>query len=164
MELIKELSENEFEEMEGKVYFQYLKKDIYIKFDKDVPLDYVYKNITYLNSINDSLMLELCKYSIKFCKTIMSDYPDVNYNPGLYNLKDTFDILNYMDIIRLKVDMYEDESISVLNLSGSCEWDKENGIQWLIKEDRLVYVGTWDDLNIWYSDLTDDLTNYVCKK
>ena len=39
----------------------------------------------------------------------------------------------------------------MLNLSGSCDWDEENGIQWLIKEDEVVYAGAYQDLSIWYS-------------
>lgn len=40
--------------------------------------------------------------------------------------------------------MYSNESakeICVLNLSGACDWDEENRIQWLIKEDEVVYAG-----------------------
>jgi len=37
MDLIKNLVENEFEEMEGEVHFNYLKKDISILFDQEVP-------------------------------------------------------------------------------------------------------------------------------
>lgn len=161
MNLIKNLKENEFEQMEGNVFFDYLKKDISILFEKEVPIEYVEKNIEYLNSLNEKVMLSLCAYSMKFCKKIMLDYPDVDYLLGLKQVDSPLEILNFMEILRLKVDMYKDYNVDVLNLSGSCAWDEDNGIQWLIKENKVVYVGPWDDLDIWYADLENVFTNYV---
>ena len=164
MDLIKNLVENEFEEMEGEVYFNYLKKDISILFDKEVPMEYVVKNINYLNSLDESVILSLCEYSNRFCQRMMHNYPDVSYPTGLNQINNPIEILNFMEILRLKVDMYDDDSISVLNLSGSCDWDEDNGIQWLIKDDKVVYVGPWDDLNFWYANLDNEFTNYVIMK
>ena len=71
-----------------------------------------------------------------------------------------------MGITSLKVDLYKNEDVKkvrVLNLIGWCDWDEENGIEWLIKEDEVVYVGANDWVNIWYSPYEDNLFNYVSK-
>lgn len=167
MELIKEVFENEFGQMEGKVYFDYIKKYITLFFDKEVPMPYVIKTVNYLNNINENVVVDLCRYSKKICEIKMKNYPDAEYPDGLSEVKDPLEIFNYMQINHLKVDMYIDESdqnIPVLNLGGSCDWDEDNGIQWLIKEDKVVYVGVWDDLDIWYCDFDDYITNYVCRE
>lgn len=144
MNLIKNLKENEFEQMEGEIYFKYLKKDISILFEKEVPMEYVIKNIEYLNNLDEKVIVSLCEYSKKFCQYMMEDYPDVDYPIGLNQVNDPLKIMGFMGILKLKVDMYRDDSIRVLNLSGWCAWDEDNGIQWLIKEDKVVYVGSWD--------------------
>ena len=40
---------------------------------------------------------------------------------------------------------------------------KKNGIQWLVKDGKVIYVGTWDDLSLWNSDLNNPITNYVLR-
>ena len=30
-------------------------------------------------------------------------------------------------------------------------------------KDEIIYVGRWDDLNIWYSDVSDLICNYVIR-
>ena len=166
MEYIKNLKENEFNEMVGEVYCSILGKYIKIEIEEDVPQKYIEQQVQYLNSIDEKILMEICIYSTKFCKTEMKEYPEKEYVRGLYDTVSAKDIMNYMDIRKLRIDMYEDEDdkeIRALNLSGSCEWDKENGIQWLIKDDEITYVGRWDDLNIWYSDVSDPICNYVIR-
>jgi len=161
MELIKNLKENEFGEMDGEVYFEYLKKYIYLSYDKSIDFAYVERICKYLNEINESIMFRLCEYSTKYCNDMIKNYPDAEYNRGLYDLKQPIEILKFLDVKRLKIDEYDEEKSNVLNLSGSCEWDKENGFQWLIKDDIILYVGAWDDLDIWISPLDDKWSNYV---
>ena len=70
-------------------------------------------------------------------------------------------ILKYMQFDELVVNLPEDMSCYGINLVGSCDWDEENGIQWLIKDDTVVYTGPWADLNIWYSHYEELICNYV---
>jgi len=161
MDLIRNLKENEFDEMEGEVYFEYLNKYIHLIYVKDIDYTYVKKVANYLNKIDEKIMNKLVEYSIKYCNDMISNYPDVEYKKGLCNLKNPIDILNYLEVNRLKIDEFSDENSNVLNLSGSCEWDRENGFQWLIRDDKILYVGAWDDLNIWLSPLDDKWSNYV---
>ncbi len=165
MEYIKNLHENEFGELEGEVYFNYIGKYITIEIEEDVPQDYVDKQVKYLNSVDEDIILCLCENSLKFCMAEMKEYPNKGYSEGLFEVSQVKDILKFMDVMRLRVDMCEEEDAdtNVLNLSGSCEWDKENGIQWLIKENEVIYVGRWDDLNIFYSDVSDPICNYVLR-
>lgn len=166
MKYLKNLKENEFNEVVGEVYFSILGKYIEIEIEEDVPQDYIEQQVQYLNSIDEKILREICINSIKFCKEEMKDYPEKEYARGLYDTISEKNIMNFMDIRKLRIDMYEDEDDKqsrVLNLSGSCEWDKENGIQWLIKNDEIIYVGRWEDLNIWYSDVNDPICNYVIR-
>ena len=63
MNLIKNLVENEFEQMEGDIYFNFLKKDISILYEKEVPMEYIIKSIEYLDSLDQNVMRSLCEYS-----------------------------------------------------------------------------------------------------
>ncbi|MDE7204432.1 MAG: hypothetical protein K2O91_21610 [Lachnospiraceae bacterium] len=151
---IKNLRENEFEEMEGEVYFNAIGQNIVIRFDKEVPMDYVEKQVEHLQSLNKKVIYNMCYYANLFRKEEMKNYPNKDYPPNMDQIDNPLELLDYISITDLHVEMYMNESakkIYVLNLSGSCDWDEENGIQWLIKEDEVVYAGAYQDLSIWYS-------------
>ncbi len=164
MELIKNIKENEFDEMVGLVYFKYFDKYINLRFDIDVPMEYVQKTAEKLNKLDDALMNEICRYSLAYYKDRIESYPDII---GDIKIKESdihvaSDIIKHMSFDELVVNLPEDMSYIGINLGGSCDWDEENGIQWLIKDDTVVYVGPWDDLDIWYSPYEeDDICNYV---
>lgn len=161
MELIKNIHEDEFGDMEGQVYFKFFDKYIDINFEKDVPMDYVMKNAKYLNSISEDVILKLCEYSFIYCKDFTKAYPDIQYDEGLIEISKPSKVLKYMEICSLKVDMPQDETTCVLNLSGGCDWEDEDGMQWLIRDDEVIYVGSWDDLDPWMESLDKGWCNYV---
>jgi len=163
---IRNLRENESGEMEGEVYFSAIKQNIMVIFDKKVPMDYVKWQIEYLWSLDDKIIQKMCYYANLYRKDIMEDCPNQDYPEGLDGIKDPLELLEYMGITCLKVDLYKNESVKevrVLNLMGWCDWDEENGIEWLIKEDKVVYTGANDWVNIWHSPYENNLFNYALK-
>lgn len=166
MPYIRNLRENESGKMEGEVYFSAAKQDIIVIFDKKVPIDYVKMQIEYLQSLDDKVIQKMCYYANLYRKDIMEECPDKDYPQGLERIEDPLELFEYMGITSLKVDLYKNEGVEkvrVLNLTGWCDWEEENGIEWLIKEDEVVYVGANDWVNIWYSPYEDNLFNYAMK-
>ena len=159
MELIKDVIENEYEEMVGKVYFKYVEDYIDLRFEKDVPMEYVYQTAEMLNNLQETMIDEICRYSIVFCEDVSEKSSKMK--KAVNALDEPKDILKYMQFDELVVNLPEDMSCYGINLVGSCDWDEENGIQWLIKEDKVVYTGPWADLNIWYSPYEEFICNYV---
>ncbi len=165
MELIRNLTENEFEEMVGEVYFKHIDKYIRLRFDKSIPMDYVHETAEKLNSLSEQTINDIYKYSVFFCRDMLDSYPDAGIDIDVESFDNDSDIMKYMEFEELVIDLpEEDMSRYGINLGGSCKWDTDNGIQWLIKEEKVVYVGGWDDLNIWYSPYEeDDICNYVVR-
>lgn len=165
MSQIKNLHKNRYGEMEAECFFQYFNKDILLEIESDVSVEYAEKQVEYLNSMEEDIISEICKYSLLFCKEFMRAYPDIDYPEGMGEIENDKDILRFMSIDRLYVEHCkpENENVKVLNLSGCCAWDEENGIQWLIKDGKVIYVGTWDDLSLWNSDLNNPITNYILR-
>jgi hypothetical protein len=167
MSEIKNLKENEFGEMEGEVYFNAINQNITVLFEKEVPMDYVEKQVEYLQAIDEKVIQKMCYYANLFKKEEMEDYPDKDYPEGMDKINNPLELLDYFAIMELHIEMYANESVKevrVLNLSGSCDWDEENGIQWLIKEDEVVYAGAYDDLSVWHSSYErNTLFNYALR-
>ncbi|GFI24492.1 hypothetical protein IMSAGC011_03293 [Lachnospiraceae bacterium] len=167
MSEIKNLKENEFGEMEGEVYFNAINQNITVLFEKEVPMDYVEKQVEYLQALDEKVIQKMCYYADLFRKEEMEAYPDKDYPEGMDKINNPLELLDYFAITELQIEMYANENVKevrVLNLSGSCDWDEENGIQWLIKEDEVVYTGAYDGLGIWDSHYEKNIRfNYALR-
>lgn len=164
MDLIRNIYENEYEEMEGEVYFAYIDKYIHLIYEKDIPMDYVYKTVSLLQEFDEQMMYEMCKYSVKYCKDTLERFPDMELDIDVNKLDNPLNILEYMKITGLIINMPEDMMEIGINLEGACDWAEEIGIQWLIKGKRVVYVGSWSMLDIWLSSYEESLSNYARNK
>lgn len=121
----------------------------------------------YLQTLDEKVIQEMCYYADLFRKEEMEDYPNKDYPEGMDKIDNPLELLDYFSITELQIEMYANENVKevrVLNLSGSCDWDEENGIQWLIKENKVVYAGTYDGLGIWDSPYEKNtLFNYALR-
>ena len=156
MELIRGIHENEYGKMEGEVYFGYIKEYIALSFKKNVPMEYVQRTAEKLNELDDKLIGKLCEYSMKFYKDKVETYPDIVEDIAIEGDKILVptDIMKYIEFGMLMVNLPEDLSDIGINLEGGCEWD-ENGIQWIVKGDDILYVGPWCFQNMWRADYED---------
>ncbi len=162
MELIKDIRENRFGKMEGKVYFEYLGEYIGLRFKKDIPMDYVIKTAEKMNALTEDIMNKLFECSIIYCRENLEEREYLKRKIRLDKLEKPSDILKYMEINGLIVNLPEDMSKVAVNLEGSCDWEEEDGIQWLIRDDAVVYTGPWADINIWRSKVREEgFLNYA---
>ena len=161
MELIRGIHENEFGKMEGEVYFGYIKEYIGLSFKKNVPIEYVEKTAELLNELSEEKINEICTYSMAYYKDTLECYPDIAEDIDMENVNSATDILKHMEFGMLVVNLSEDMNQVGLNLEGSCEWAEDDGIQWIIKNDKIVYVGPWHFQNMWRAKYEDDLWNFA---
>ena len=73
-------------------------------------------------------------------------------------------ILNY-----IKIGIYsfeecsvENENVPVIDITGDCEWDGDEQVTIKAKDNRLVYVGPFSDINIWNeAAIASEMYNYA---
>lgn len=158
-DVVRNICKGEFG-MEGKVYFRLFDKYIDLSFAEDIPMEYVEKCAQKLNSLDEEIVLVICKYSIDFCEDVMINYDEVNYPECLAELSCNTDILKYIQPISLIVDEPDDMKIAAINLYCKCAWDTDNDMQILINNDKVIYVGVYDGLDPWQKKLSE-WGNYV---
>lgn len=153
--MIKDLYENDLGFMVGTFYSNIFKYDIEVIYDKDISPNYVEKNIQYLNNLNQAFLLDICSALKRYYENNKALYPDLcdELPPDILDdfKEDPASILKYVKIgvYRFHKCSANDEDIPVLNLCGACEWAGDAGITIIAKNDRLLYVGRWQDRNVW---------------
>lgn len=164
--MINNLNENDLGDMEGTFYSEIFGYDIDVIYDSDIPQEYVEKNIQYLDSLDQDFLVSICAALKRYYEDYKRLYPDLcefveGDVLGDYE-KEPISILKYIDIGVYKFDIYDttDENIPVINLEGDCAWSGDKGITIAAKNNQLLYVGPWEDFDVWNSS-TDYMFNYA---
>lgn len=145
--------------------FPYFQRNIEVTCGEDVTPEYVQKSLQWLAQVDGVLMREICQCACYYLQdTLEATSIGELLDADIQHIQDPMEILRYMEFGALCIDEPEDPDLPVLNLSGGCDWQEDEGLQCLIREGRVVYLGSWNDLDIWRSPCLgeeDYLFNYV---
>ena len=167
--MIKNLYENDLGYMIGTVYSTVLGYEIEVMYTKDISQSYVEKNVEYFNNLDPAFVEKLCAALKRFFDDYYEMNPDLSEDFADDLIEeygtDPKSILKYIDIGTYKFDEYdvENENVPVLNLSGDCEWNGDQQITIMAKDNNLVYVGSYLHYSVWYQEgvVKDHLDNYA---
>ena len=56
----------------------------------------------------------------------------------------------------MTIEATEDEDHIGFQLGWSCDWEQEHGIEIIILDDKVLYLGAFEDNSPWYSYETDE--------
>ncbi len=163
-DVLQDVHQDEFGRTAGMALFPCFQREIEIFCDSGVSPEYVQKSLEWLREVDGKLMEKICKYASYYLQdelenTSVGELMD----EGAQHLESPMDVLNYMEFSFLNIEMPENPNLPVLNLGGGCDW-REEGLQCLIVDWKVVYLGSWNDYSVWWTHYLDDdqyLSNYV---
>lgn len=166
--MIKDLHENHLGYMIGTFYSDVLGYEIEVMYDKDISQEYVEKNIEYFNHLDQQFLEEICAALKRF----FDDYYEMNSDLSDHIAEELLEnyaqnpisILNYIDIGIYSFEQcsVENEAIPVIDITGDCEWDGDAQVTIKAKDNRLVYVGPFSDVNLWNeAAIASEMYNYA---
>ena len=161
--IIKNVEKNTYTNMlEGNFWVEKLGQYIQISYDPSIDFKYVEESICYFDRNISQIQSLLAPSILRFCKNQMKNYPDVDYPIGMECI-DISSVWNFVKIEELHIDCYEPnlKDLKVLNLYGSCDWEFDDGLQWLIRDGKVIYSGAWNNYNVWQSADQLDCGNYA---
>ena len=157
--------EDEFGNMCGFAPFPYFQRNIEVTCEDGVTPEYAAKSLQWLAQVDEALIREICQYACYYLQdTLERTSVGELLDEEIQHIQDPMEILRYMDLGMLHISEPLDPGIPVLNLSGGCDWREDEGLQCLIREGRTVYLGSWNDLDIWRSPCLGEenyLFNYI---
>lgn len=113
-------------------------------------LDYAERCAAYFNSIPEGLLAELKKYSLRYCRDMLT-YGD----PASYVVpKDVSEksVMNYARVNCLMIEKPKDSGVIAFSVEFSCDWEREHGMEWTIRDGKALYVGDFMGISPWYAD------------
>ena len=97
---------------------------------------------TALNNLPQETVSSLCNSTIKYCHAI-----EKALNKPLSKFNDSSDILKMLSPSALIVPWPENENDTLISIEFNCEFEEEHGLQWLLLNSRLTYVGPFQGIS-----------------
>lgn len=122
------------DEMTGEVYFPLFKRDISVDGFTEESLAYAQACAELLINLSEPLITSLCQASIRYCQEFLETIDEP--------LQEFPEERSVLDHITPGVLIISDEDTEpVINLELNCSWEPEHGMQWIIRGDKVRYVG-----------------------
>ncbi|RXZ79559.1 hypothetical protein EBB07_22725 [Paenibacillaceae bacterium] len=142
--------------IEAEVYFALFDRDIEVFIGEGVTEEYANRCAAYLNALSEEVISELCLASIRYC----NDFLD-----GIGEEEQTFekpaDVLRLVYPNSLNIPEPQNGNEPVIDMELNCDWEIEHGMQWIIRKDKVLYVGAYNGENPWGDFSEKDEWNYA---
>ena len=140
--------------IEGKVYCKPWDTEINIDLYGDDPLEYAEKCVEAMNAMPDELIDAICRAAKRYCLEFLDDIGGAELNDIVLTVPidentPPREMLKCFDVGNLIVSVPKDPSRTGYQLSGNCDWEEEHGIEIVILDDKLVYLGEFADESPW---------------
>lgn len=130
--------------LQGEVYFALFDRHIDFAVEDAATLEYVEQCATYLNGLGEAMLDDFCQA----CVSYRADYLEmvgINAEPLLA----TRDVLTLLTPLTLLVPNSANGGEPVLHLEFNCAWDADNGLEWIARGEKNLYVGGFNGQSAW---------------
>ena len=165
--LLKNSCRNEYGEIEGTAFFPYFHKDINVVCRKGTSIEYTEKCLEYLQKADERLILQICKYAEYYLKDVVQTTSIGElyyYDEEPFPHDKLLELLQYFSFEILYIEEPPEaayDSSEVLNLYGGCDWEEDHGIQCLVRNGKVIFLGGYNNLSIWEDYDEEYFFNYV---
>lgn len=156
MELIKNIYQGQLDPPEGDVWFGLFDKYISFAIEDSADLEYAASCAKYLNSLNEELIKEICEASINYCNSFLDAIGE-----EVRVFRNHKDILPLIYPSALLIPDPENGDEPIVHMELNCEWEAEHGMEWIIRGNKVLYVGAFNGIYPWSEITKDEIGNYA---
>lgn len=145
---IKNINTTGYWPVEAKVFCNLFQKDIDI-ISQCEDSQYIQACADYLNSLDDKLIDNLCLACIRYCNAYLNF---MEKKP--IEFPSNREVLKMIYPSSLMIDESNESNEPLIHMELNCDWEIEHGMEWIIRGDKILYVGEfvsfdpWDDFSI----------------
>jgi len=140
----------------GELRYDYFDCDIEFVADESVDSDYIKRCALYLNEVTEKVIDHLCEASVRYCNDFLDSIGEKKCE-----FTKTEDILSLITPSCLSVSEPQKGSEPIVSLELDCEWEIEHGMEWVIREGKVIYVGVFTGTCPWEGYESDLFDNFA---
>lgn len=173
MQIVRKIEKTEYC-LQGTMDFPLFDCEIDVEFDEDINREYVEKCADYLQHLPENIVERLCRYTQRYCEEFRKFFEEVGDECPVPRGIEAIKILKYITPTSLIVNKPDDENVIGFHVGLNCDWEEEHALEWTIKDGKVRYVGSFDDMSAWnegsleyvgfYNENEDINMNYVDKE
>lgn len=150
--LINNIHENEYG-VEGELYLPLWKKTVNVSISSKEKIPYAEKCADYITNLDNSIVARLARYSYRYFKEFEVNIDDED----LEMPRDTSEeeILNYIYPGVLIIEEECRDEIIEFHMECECAWEIEHGLEFTISDNKILYVGAFDDISPYNQECLD---------
>ncbi|MBQ6217616.1 MAG: hypothetical protein IJK53_09570 [Erysipelotrichaceae bacterium] len=146
--------------IEGKAYCKFWNTMVDVDMYDDTSVEYAEKCVEAMNSMPEELVENICQAAKKYCLEFLdaiggAEENDIELAIPVDEDTPALEMLKCFDIGTLAVETPKDPSRIGYQLSGNCDWEQEHGIEIVILDDKLLYLGEFVGESPWRDRQTD---------
>lgn len=153
---IRNLKTDGYWPLEGEVLLPLFGKFVRFSSDDADGIDYVEQCAAYVNNLDERLIQALCEASIRYC----NDFLDVTGQEPM-KFDTPRDVLRRVSPNMLIIPDEEIPGTPVFHMELNCEWEIEHGMEWIVRDSRVLYVGAFNGGDPWDEYLEKDSWNFA---
>lgn len=154
--LITDIKKTDLYNVEGKCTFLLFNQEIDVYVEDGSSIAYAETCVQYLNTMPNELITQLCEASLRYA----NDFNEAVGDEPLIVKKPT-DILQHISPGSVIIPEPENENQPAFSLSLSCSWEEEHGLEWVIRDGKLMYVGAFEYMDPYGDCDIDSEYNYA---
>jgi hypothetical protein len=154
-ELIKDVTTEGHWPLQGQAFSSLFDKYIAFSVADAASIDYVTDCAKYLNSWNEETIESLCQACIRYCNEFRSMIGEEPRQFSSY--RDVLKLVSPISLIIPNAQFPE----PVAHLELRCEWEEEHGMEWIVRGNKVLYVGGFNGQNPWNSFAPKKSWNYA---
>ena len=144
MELLRNIYESSVSGPQGEGWSELFGKYIQFGVEEEATLEYVKACAEYLNALPEATIKDLCEASIRYCNGFLADIGEPL--KSFDNYKSVLSLI-YPSTLIIPEPEYGDEPVIWMELN--CEWEQEHGMQWVVRNNEVLYVGGFNGTDPW---------------
>ncbi|ORX54696.1 hypothetical protein BCR36DRAFT_9965 [Piromyces finnis] len=157
MTLIRDITKKNEYFLNGLIYCPFLEKDITVTIEEDADLVYAEKCANHLTNLDEKLINKICERISAYHQYMLSEWNDEfvkEINKKVPKDVSGRDILKYISQPELIIYEKPKEKKNDIGytIAGLCSWEPEHGIDIILRNETLLYVGPSECLGSWADD------------
>jgi len=141
-------SEEKWCDYEGTFELPLLGGEMFVQVLKDVELEYAEKCASYLQNLPEHVLNDLCSFAISYCEDNRKHFLDEGIEiPEEIN---GLEILSYIHLGDMMISQPKNDKIIAFSMTLNCDWEDEHGMEVIVRNDEILYVGGFNGgYDIW---------------
>ncbi|KQT42496.1 MULTISPECIES: hypothetical protein [unclassified Methylophilus] len=154
--LLKNVSTEGFWPLQGEAFLTLFDRYVPFAVEDASGINYVEKCVEYFNALDSEIIDDLCLASIRYCNDFLEM---VGEDPKQFN--SPRDVLPLVIPSTLIIPNEEIPGQPVAHFELNCDWEPEHGMEWIVRDNKVLYVGGFNGSDPWGEYLEKPSYNYA---